>query len=78
MLPENVLSVRGCLCIFPRQDFESRLRAFSLFSVARRAKRETRKSRACTPLPKPEEKERLLAVYFESCYLIFSSNAHNP
>ena len=68
----------------------NRLRAVSLFSVVRRAKRETRKwprawlmardgrgsrlrprfarlaasplARACTPLTKPEEKERLLAV----------------
>ena len=52
-----------------------RLRAVSLFSVVRRAKRETRRprfarlaasplARACTPLTKPEEEERLLAVYF--------------
>ena len=41
-----------------------RLRAVSLFSVVRRAKRETRKwLRACIALTKSEEKERLLAVY---------------
>ena len=42
-----------------------RLRAVSLFSVVRRAKRETRKwplPRACIALTKSEEKERLLAV----------------
>ena len=60
-----------------------RLRAVSLFSVVRRAKRETREwprarlmardgrgtpsFRACTPLTKPEEKERLLAVYMNRC-----------
>ena len=70
-----------------------RLRAVSLFSVVRRAKRETRewprarlmaqdgrgtpsfrasrgfaaRARACTPLTKPEEKERLLAVYMNRC-----------
>ena len=59
-----------------------RLRAVSLFSVVRRAKRETHewprarlppsfrasrgfaaRARVCTPPTKPEEKERLLAVY---------------
>ena len=41
-----------------------RLRAASLFSVVRRAKREIRKwPRACIALTKSEEKERLLAVY---------------
>ena len=42
----------------------NRLRAVSLFSVVRRAKRETCKwPRACIALTKSEEKERLLAVY---------------
>ena len=55
-----------------------RLRAVSLFSVVRRAKRETRKwprawliardgPRACIALTKSEEKERLLAVYTVMC-----------
>ena len=55
--------------------FLFRLRAVTLFSVVRRAKRETWRPRfallaasplaqACTPLTKPEEEKRLLAVYF--------------
>ena len=61
----------SCAFFSPR-----RLQAVSLFSVVRRAKRETRKwprawLMAREALTKPEEKERLLAVYraFSFCVL---------
>ena len=75
----SAISLRHFSWYFPsllcRSLFVFRLRAVSLFSVVRRAKRETWRPRfarlaasplaqACTPLTKPKEEERLLAVYF--------------